>query len=154
MAMLPVLLYGDPALRKKSVPVEEIDDELRRLAEDMVETMYEEDGIGLAAPQVNRSIRMLVADAGVDEDEDVGSDPDQPPADAQRRRGPVGRQDIPGSGARGPRRSPDGTPNRPLDRLWCTAPSRETSAGWHGLSNPPTKAAHSLASKFEVPLFR
>jgi peptide deformylase len=62
MAVLPVILYGDPVLRRKAAPIETIDDEIRRLAEDMIETMYEDAGIGLAAPQVDRSIRMLVAD--------------------------------------------------------------------------------------------
>jgi peptide deformylase len=50
-------------LRKKAEPVAVIDDEIRRLAVDMVETMFEANGVGLAAPQVGRSIRMLIADA-------------------------------------------------------------------------------------------
>lgn len=59
---LPVLQYPDPRLREKSAPVAEITDEIRQLAEDMIETMYAEDGIGLAAPQINRRIRMVVID--------------------------------------------------------------------------------------------
>jgi peptide deformylase len=62
MAMLDVRVYGDPVLRKVAKPVEQIDDEIRGLVEDMLETMYESEGIGLAAPQVGRSIRLLVAD--------------------------------------------------------------------------------------------
>ncbi len=63
MALLPIRLYGDPVLRKKSVRVEPVDDEIRTLASDMIETMYESSGVGLAAVQVGRTIRMLVADA-------------------------------------------------------------------------------------------
>lgn len=59
---LPVLQYPDPRLRETSKPVEEITDEIKKLAEDMIETMYAEDGIGLAAPQVDRRIRMVVVD--------------------------------------------------------------------------------------------
>lgn len=59
---LPVLQYPDPQLKEKSVPVTEFGGELKKLAEDMIETMYAEDGIGLAAPQVARRIRMVVID--------------------------------------------------------------------------------------------
>ncbi len=64
MALLPIRLYGDPVLRKKSKPVEEIHAEILGLALDMIETMHEAEGIGLAAVQVGRPIRMLVADVG------------------------------------------------------------------------------------------
>jgi peptide deformylase len=63
MALIPIRLYGDPVLRKKSVRVERVDDEIRSFGRDLIETMYEENGVGLAAPQVGRSIRMLAADA-------------------------------------------------------------------------------------------
>jgi len=63
MSLLDIKLYGDPVLRKKAAPVETIDEEIRTLAADMVETMIEAPGVGLAAPQVGRSIRLLVADA-------------------------------------------------------------------------------------------
>lgn len=59
---LPVLQYPDPRLKEKSAPVGEITPELEKLAEDMIETMYGQDGIGLAAPQVDRRIRMVVID--------------------------------------------------------------------------------------------
>ncbi|MBU1701581.1 MAG: peptide deformylase [Candidatus Eisenbacteria bacterium] len=62
MSKLRVHLYGDPVLRQKAEPIEQITDEIRQLAEDMLVTMYEEEGIGLAAPQVGRSIRLLVVD--------------------------------------------------------------------------------------------
>ncbi|MFN8547907.1 MAG: peptide deformylase [Candidatus Eisenbacteria bacterium] len=63
MALLPIRIYGDPILRRKALPIPEVSDEIRVLAQDMVETMFDADGVGLAAPQVGRSIRMLVADA-------------------------------------------------------------------------------------------
>ncbi len=63
MALLPIRLYGDPVLRQKCAPVPEVTDEIRALAADMIETMFDAPGIGLAAPQVGRPIRMLVADA-------------------------------------------------------------------------------------------
>ena len=62
MGLLPIRLYGDPVLRAKARPVEEVDDDLRRLAEDMVETMREAEGIGLAANQVGDLRRVLVVD--------------------------------------------------------------------------------------------
>jgi len=62
MSVLEILKFPDPNLRKKSVPVDGVDDELRQLADDMLETMYYRKGIGLAAPQVNRQVRLLVID--------------------------------------------------------------------------------------------
>lgn len=60
MAVLPILKYPDPVLLKEAEPVHKIDDDLRTLAENMVETMYEAPGAGLAAPQVGQSRRMIV----------------------------------------------------------------------------------------------
>jgi peptide deformylase len=62
--LLPVLQFPDPRLRQKSAPIrrEEIDDAMRKLAADMAETMYEEPGIGLAAPQVGVHKRLVVMD--------------------------------------------------------------------------------------------
>lgn len=58
---LPIVLYGDPILRKKGVPVKEITDEIRQLAHDMIETMDEGGrGIGLAAQQVGKALRLFV----------------------------------------------------------------------------------------------
>jgi len=64
MALLPIRIYGDPILRTKSAPVEKIDAALLSFALDMLETMRDAEGIGLAAVQVGRPIRMLVADVG------------------------------------------------------------------------------------------
>jgi peptide deformylase len=68
MAILNILEYPDPRLRTKAEPVDTIDDELRRLATDMLETMYAAPGIGLAATQVNVHRRMLVADISEKQD--------------------------------------------------------------------------------------
>ena len=57
-----ILTYPDPALRKKCTPVEEIDDDLLQLMDDMADTMYEAPGIGLAAPQVGVTRRVIVVD--------------------------------------------------------------------------------------------
>ena len=62
MATLPMILLPDPLLRQRSLPVERVDDELRRLAEDMLETMYEAPGIGLAAVQVGVPRRLITLD--------------------------------------------------------------------------------------------
>ena len=59
---LEVVKYGHPALRSKGRKIEKIDDSIRTLAEEMIVTMYEEDGCGLAAHQVGRSIQMAVID--------------------------------------------------------------------------------------------
>ncbi len=64
MALLPIRVFGDPVLRQPASPVEEIDDNLRRLAEDMLETMYMAPGVGLAAPQVGVQKRLFVYDVG------------------------------------------------------------------------------------------
>jgi peptide deformylase len=69
MAILTILEFPDPRLRKKAAPVSGIDDELRRLIDDMFETMYAAPGIGLAATQVDVHRRLLVADTSADKDD-------------------------------------------------------------------------------------
>lgn len=59
--LLQIKYYGNPILRKRCEPVEKIDDELRQFIQDMIETMDANSGIGLAAPQVGRPIRLFVA---------------------------------------------------------------------------------------------
>ena len=58
----PILKYGDPILEKPTKPISQFDAELAELAEDMFATMYAAQGIGLAAPQIGRSIRITVVD--------------------------------------------------------------------------------------------
>ena len=62
MTKLAILEYPDPRLRTKAVPIDVIDDAVRRLADDMLETMYASRGIGLAATQVDVHRRLLVCD--------------------------------------------------------------------------------------------
>jgi peptide deformylase len=62
MAVLRIHTYPDPVLKKKAKPVKVMDDEIRRLAADMVETMYAAPGVGLAANQVGRLHRVAVID--------------------------------------------------------------------------------------------
>jgi peptide deformylase len=71
MAELEIRLMGDPVLRERSHEVESIDDPLRRLAQDMFDTMYAADGVGLAAPQVGELLRLIVVDTREPEHEPV-----------------------------------------------------------------------------------
>lgn len=70
MAVRPIVKYGHPMLHKPSEPVREIDGAIRRLLDDMVETMYAAPGIGLAAPQIAVPLRVIVVDLSVGEDKD------------------------------------------------------------------------------------
>ncbi|MGH2723165.1 MAG: peptide deformylase [Actinomycetota bacterium] len=64
MSELAIRTFGDPVLREPARPVEEFDGSLRRLAQDMIATMKAAPGVGLAAPQVGRPIRLIVFDVG------------------------------------------------------------------------------------------
>jgi peptide deformylase len=66
MAVLHVLHFPDERLRNKGIAVESVDDSIRQLAHDMLETMYEKGGIGLAATQVNVQKRLIVIDLSED----------------------------------------------------------------------------------------
>ncbi len=68
MAILPILTYPDPRLRKKAQPVTLFDQGLARLIDDLFETMYDDNGVGLAATQVNIQLQVLTADP-MDNDE-------------------------------------------------------------------------------------
>lgn len=59
---LPICLYGNPVLRKKGTPIESITPEIRELAKDMIETMREAEGIGLAAQQIGKPIQLCVVE--------------------------------------------------------------------------------------------
>ncbi|WP_240127781.1 peptide deformylase [Proteus mirabilis] len=71
MAVLTLLRFPDERLRKVATPVEKVDDEIRTLIDDMIETMYAERGIGLAAPQVNVSKRIVVIDVSENRDQPI-----------------------------------------------------------------------------------
>jgi len=62
MALREVLKFPDPRLKNVSKPIDQVDDALRELARDMIDVMYDEPGIGLAAPQVGAPVRMFVID--------------------------------------------------------------------------------------------
>jgi peptide deformylase len=64
MATIPIRIFGDPVLRQRASDVAEVDGKLARLAEDMIETMYEAPGVGLAAPQIGVQRRLFVYDVG------------------------------------------------------------------------------------------
>ena len=64
----PIVKYGDPVLEKPSAPITKFDDELRKLADDMFESMYAAHGVGLAAPQIGISQRIAVIDVTFKED--------------------------------------------------------------------------------------
>ncbi len=71
MALLPILRYPDPRLHTKATPVAVVDAAIRKLASDMLETMYEAPGIGLAATQVNVHKRILVLDVSEDKSQSM-----------------------------------------------------------------------------------
>ena len=66
MALLPILSYPDPRLRTIAKPVKEVTAEIKTLIADMIETMYDAQGIGLAASQVDRHIQLIVMDLSED----------------------------------------------------------------------------------------
>jgi peptide deformylase len=72
MSVLPILLHPDVRLKKTCEPVSLVDETVQKLAEDMVQTMYDAPGVGLAAPQVGVLDRVLVMDCG---DKEAGFDP-------------------------------------------------------------------------------
>jgi peptide deformylase len=68
MALLEILEYPDPRLRTRASPVERVDDQVRGLVDDMLETMYAAPGVGLAASQVNVHKRIIVVDVSEERD--------------------------------------------------------------------------------------
>ena len=66
---MPILIHPDPRLKKVCAPINDLSDELRTLADDMLETMYDAPGIGLAAPQVGVLTRLIVLDCIKDEED-------------------------------------------------------------------------------------
>ena len=80
--ILPIVAYGAPVLRMVSKDIEADYPDINKLVEDMWGTMYASNGVGLAAPQINRSIRLFVVDSSQifenQEEEDKGKFPDEP----------------------------------------------------------------------------
>ena len=69
MAILPIIVAPDPRLKVKAKPVDAVDASVRQLMDDMLETMYQANGIGLAAPQVGVTKRVIVVDVSRDDEE-------------------------------------------------------------------------------------
>jgi len=69
MAVLEIIKYGHPTLIKKAVPIKNIDDRVIALAQNMAQTMKAAPGIGLAAPQVNQSLRLITVDLSIGKNE-------------------------------------------------------------------------------------
>jgi len=72
MAVRRIVLLGEEVLREPGVEVDEFDDDLRKLVEDMLATMYYAEGIGLAAPQIGVSLRVCVLDLNDEDDPEAG----------------------------------------------------------------------------------
>lgn len=70
--VFPIVAYGDPVLKKLAQDIEKDELDVQQLAADMFETMHNASGIGLAAPQIGKSLRMFIADAAPLEDEEIG----------------------------------------------------------------------------------
>jgi peptide deformylase len=69
MTIKPLIILPDPVLRQLSAPIEQVGDDVRKLADDMLETMYDAPGIGLAAIQIGVPRRMLVIDVSRDDED-------------------------------------------------------------------------------------
>lgn len=97
MAVLDIRMLGDPVLRRKAEPVGAVDDDVRGLLEDLYETMYDADGVGLAAPQVGIERRVAVVDI---RDGEIGPveliDPEVVEQSEQEATGEEGCLSIPG----------------------------------------------------------
>lgn len=75
MSILPIVTYNDPVLREKTEPIKELTEMVTELIDDMVETMYNSDGVGLAAPQIGKPLKLFVMDGDPileEEDEKYG----------------------------------------------------------------------------------
>lgn len=77
MAILPIVTYNDQVLRSKAIPIKENNEDLQRLIDDMFHTMYNSSGVGLAAPQIGKEVRLFVVDADpmteeLDDEKDLG----------------------------------------------------------------------------------
>ena len=97
MSVREIRLLGDPGLRRKAEPVEEVDDEIRELIDDMFDTMYDAEGVGLAAPQVGLGRRVIVVDTREDDVAPFGLvNPVIVETGEERERGEEGCLSIPG----------------------------------------------------------
>ncbi|MEW6466453.1 MAG: peptide deformylase [Pseudomonadota bacterium] len=97
MALLPILRYPDPRLHTVAKPVQAVDAGIRQLGADMFETMYEANGIGLAATQVDRHVRLIVIDVSEERNAPmVLINPEILWASPERAKGDEGCLSVPG----------------------------------------------------------
>jgi peptide deformylase len=97
MALLPILCYPDPRLHTVAKPVAQVDDRIRRLVADMLETMYDANGIGLAATQVDVHERLIVIDVSEERNQPmVLVNPEITWASDDKRVGDEGCLSVPG----------------------------------------------------------
>ena len=80
MALREILIWPDPRLKVKAKPVDKVDDTIRRLCDDMAETMYSANGVGLAAPQLGIALNII----SMDVDQRSSSDEDGEPVEAKK----------------------------------------------------------------------
>lgn len=97
MAILPILCYPDPRLHKVAAPVQQVDDRIQALVADMLATMYDANGIGLAATQVDVHERVVVIDVSEERDQPmVVINPEIVWASAEKQTGDEGCLSVPG----------------------------------------------------------
>jgi peptide deformylase len=100
MAVLPIERLGSPVLRREAEPVKDFGDDLKTLVRDMFETMYYAEGVGLAAPQIGRSLQLLVMDTRNEVEPEAGRlalvNPRITQASRATERGTEGCLSIPG----------------------------------------------------------
>src|SRR3989338_2563820 len=103
MALLPIKIYPDPVLTGKAGPLSDVGPKSQTLFDDMIETMYVEDGVGLAAPQVGISKRILIACPTVKEGEEIVIVNPQISDERGREMGSEGCLSLPGISGQVPR---------------------------------------------------
>lgn len=97
MALRPIELWGSEVLRRRADEIEQVDDELRTLIDDMFETMYKAEGVGLAGPQIGVSRRVIVVDVHEEGTEPFALiNPRVVESDAEREKAEEGCLSIPG----------------------------------------------------------
>jgi peptide deformylase len=96
MAHLPIKKYPDPVLKEKAHLVTSFDSKIKKLAEDMIETMYKEDGVGLAANQVGSLSRIFVLDVSENGDNPIAFINPEITKKAGKKKGDEGCLSIPG----------------------------------------------------------
>jgi len=85
MGILPIRVAGDPVLREKAKKIKKIDESVQRLIDDMIDTMHAAPGVGLAAPQIGRSLRVVVIETPETEGVLVLINPEKVKASGERR---------------------------------------------------------------------